>query len=56
MKMNTRSVSPFSVMLSPLHHLSARSGCSSGSLESARPIQAAQAKNAGNFSNTVFSR
>jgi lysophospholipase L1-like esterase len=49
MKMNTRSVSLLSSLLAI-----ALAGCSSGSSNPLAPIQAAQAKNAGNFSNTVF--
>jgi lysophospholipase L1-like esterase len=50
MKMNACSVSP---LLSALLALSIV-GCSSGSSNPLASIQAAQAKNAGNFSNTVF--
>jgi lysophospholipase L1-like esterase len=58
MKMNTRSVSGFcgyffAAALSLSAGLSL-GGCSSGSSNPLAPIQAAQAKNAGNFSNTVF--
>jgi lysophospholipase L1-like esterase len=53
MKMNTRSVSLLSGSLIAALGLSL-SGCSSGSSNSLTPIQEAQAKNAGNFSNTVF--
>jgi lysophospholipase L1-like esterase len=53
MKMNTRSVSLFSSTLLAMLGLSIAS-CSSGSSNPLAPIQAAQAKNAGNFSNTVF--
>ncbi|MGH9595218.1 MAG: SGNH/GDSL hydrolase family protein [Edaphobacter sp.] len=47
--MNTRSVPLFSTLF-----VVAIAGCSSGSSNPLAPIQAAQAKNAGNFSNTVF--
>jgi lysophospholipase L1-like esterase len=53
MKMNTRSVSALSSTLLVALSLSL-AGCSSGSSNPLAPIQAAQAKNAGNFSNTVF--
>src|SRR5271156_435654 len=53
MKMNTRSVPLFSSMLLATLGLSL-AGCSSGSSNPLAPIQAAQAKNVGNFSNTVF--
>ncbi len=52
MKMNTCSVTPFSITL--LATALSLTGCSSGSSNPLAPIQAAQAKNAGNFSNTVF--
>jgi lysophospholipase L1-like esterase len=52
MKMNTNSVARFSITL--LAAALGLSGCSSGSSNPLAPIQAAQAKNAGNFSNTVF--
>jgi lysophospholipase L1-like esterase len=57
MKMNTRSVS---LLLSPVLVTAvgllglSLAGCSSGSSNPLAPVQAAQAKNAGNFSNTVF--
>ncbi len=54
MKMNTRSVA---LLYSPLFATAiclSLAGCSSGSSNPLAPIQAAQAKNAGNFSNTVF--
>src|SRR3984885_7729364 len=57
MKMNTRSVS---LLLSPVLVTAvgllglSLAGCSSGSSNPLAPIQAAQAKNAGNFSNTIF--
>jgi lysophospholipase L1-like esterase len=54
MKMNTRSVSLFSSTLLFIALGLSLSGCSSGSSNPLAPIQAAQAKNAGNFSNTVF--
>ncbi len=58
MKMNTRSVSGFcGYFLAATLSLSlglSLGGCSSGSSNPLAPIQAAQAKNAGNFSNTVF--
>ena len=50
--MNTCSVTPFSITL--LATALSLTGCSSGSSNPLAPIQAAQAKNAGNFSNTVF--
>ena len=57
MKMNTRSVSllwsPVLITVVGLLGLSL-AGCSSGSSNPLAPVQAAQAKNAGNFSNTVF--
>jgi lysophospholipase L1-like esterase len=53
MKMNTRSVSLLSGSLLAALGLSL-AGCSSGSSNPLAPIQAAQAKNVGNFSNTVF--
>src|SRR5580698_5173656 len=53
MKMNTRSVSIFSSVALATLGISL-AGCSSGSSNPLAPIQAAQAKNAGNFSNTVF--
>src|ERR1700722_13076235 len=57
MKMNTRSVP---LLLSPVLTSTVGllglllAGCSSGSSNPLAPVQAAQAKNAGNFSNTVF--
>jgi lysophospholipase L1-like esterase len=54
MKMNTRSVS---LLCSPLFatvFCLSLAGCSSGSSNPLAALQAAQAKNAGNFSNTVF--
>src|ERR1700729_226681 len=54
MKMNTRSVSlPYNILLTSALGLSL-AGCSSGSSNPLAPIQAAQAKNIGNFSNTIF--
>jgi lysophospholipase L1-like esterase len=54
MKMNTRSVSLFcSSLLAAALCLSLVS-CSSGSSNPLAPLQAAQTKNAGNFSNTIF--
>jgi lysophospholipase L1-like esterase len=52
MKMNSRSVVQFSITL--IATALSLAGCSSGSSNPLAPIQAAQAKNAGNFSNTVF--
>jgi lysophospholipase L1-like esterase len=54
MKMNIRSVASFlsSLLITALGLSLA--GCSSGSSNPLAPIQAAQAKNVGNFSNTVF--
>src|SRR5258708_893900 len=54
MKMNARSVSPLSSMLLATTLSLSLAGCSSGSSNPLAPIQTAQAKNAGNFSNTVF--
>jgi lysophospholipase L1-like esterase len=54
MKMNTRSVSLLSSALLTTSLSLSLAGCSSGSSNPLAPIQAAQAKNAGNFSNTVF--
>jgi lysophospholipase L1-like esterase len=54
MKMNTRSVLRFSSTLLATALSLSFAGCSSGSSNPLAPIQAAQAKNAGNFSNTVF--
>jgi lysophospholipase L1-like esterase len=54
MKMNTRSVLPFSSSLLLAALSLSLAGCSSGSSNPLAPIQAAQAKNVGNFSNTVF--
>jgi lysophospholipase L1-like esterase len=54
MKMNTRSVA---LLCSPLFAATlglSLAGCSSGSSNPLAALQAAQAKNAGNFSNTVF--
>jgi lysophospholipase L1-like esterase len=54
MKMNTRSVSQLCGTLLAASVGVSLAGCSSGSSNPLAPIQAAQAKNAGNFSNTVF--
>jgi lysophospholipase L1-like esterase len=54
MKMNTRSVALLSSTLLASAVALSIVGCSSGSSNPLAPIQAAQAKNAGNFSNTVF--
>jgi lysophospholipase L1-like esterase len=54
MKMNTRSVQPVSSILLGTALALSLAGCSSGSSNPLAAIQAAQAKNAGNFSNTVF--
>ena len=56
MKMNTRSASLFPNLLSTALSLVTLSlaGCSSGSSNPLAPVQAAQSKNVGNFSNTVF--
>src|ERR1700730_19350271 len=54
MKMNTRSVAPLSIALLATALGLMLAGCSSGSSNPLAPIQAAQAKNAGTFSNTVF--
>jgi lysophospholipase L1-like esterase len=54
MKMNTRSVSLFSSALLVTALCLSAAGCSSGSSNPLASIQAAQAKNAGNFTNTVF--
>ena len=52
--MNTRSVSSFSSTLLATALALSLAGCSSGSSNPLAAIQTAQAKNAGNFSNTVF--
>jgi lysophospholipase L1-like esterase len=54
MKMNTRSALLFSSALFATALSLSFAGCSSGSSNPLAPTQAAQAKNAGNFSNTVF--
>jgi lysophospholipase L1-like esterase len=54
MKMNTRSVPSLSSQLLLAALSLSLAACSSGSSNPLAPIQAAQAKNAGNFSNTVF--
>jgi lysophospholipase L1-like esterase len=54
MKMNTRSVLQLSGTLLAGALGLTLAGCSSGSSNPLAPVQAAQAKNAGNFSNTVF--
>src|SRR3984893_3790302 len=54
MKMNTRSASLLSSTLLATALSLSLAGCSGGSSNPLAPIQAAQAKNAGNFSNTVF--
>jgi lysophospholipase L1-like esterase len=54
MKMNTRSASPRSSILFATALALSLAGCSSGSSNPLAAIQTAQAKNAGNFSNTVF--
>jgi lysophospholipase L1-like esterase len=54
MKMNTCSVALFSSALLATALGLSLAGCSSGSSNPLASIQAAQAKNAGNFSNTVF--
>src|ERR1700730_15256039 len=59
MKMNARSLPPrifpiFAAALLATATALAIFGCASGSSNPLAPIQAAQAKNAGNFSNTVF--
>jgi len=54
MKMNTCSVLPLSSTLLATALSLSLAGCSSGSSNPLAAIQAAQAKNAGNFSNTVF--
>ena len=54
MKMNTRSVSHLCGTLLAASVGLSLAGCSSGSSNPLAPIQAAQAKNAGNFSNTIF--
>jgi lysophospholipase L1-like esterase len=53
MKMNTRSVALFCLSSLAAIGLSL-AGCSSGSSNPLAAIQAAQAKNVGNFSNTIF--
>ena len=54
MKMNTRSVSLFLCCAFVTTFGLSLDGCSSGSSNSLAPVQAAQKKNIGNFSNTVF--
>src|ERR1700740_3638817 len=54
MKMNTRSACLAAVTLAIAGLVLSLTGCSSGSSNPLAAIQAAQAKNAGNFSNTVF--
>jgi len=54
MKMNTRSVSPLLSTVVAAALVLSLAGCSSGSSNPLAPIQAAQAKNVGNFSNTIF--
>jgi lysophospholipase L1-like esterase len=54
MKMNTDSVSLLLSTLVAIVLSFSLAGCSSGSSNPLASIQAAQAKNAGNFSNTVF--
>jgi lysophospholipase L1-like esterase len=54
MKMNTRSVASISTGLLATVIALAFVGCSSGSSNPLAPIQAAQAKNVGNFSSTIF--
>jgi lysophospholipase L1-like esterase len=54
MKMNSRSVPVFRNLLLATAAALSLAGCSSGSSNPLAPIQAAQAKNVGNFSNTIF--
>src|SRR6201992_98916 len=54
MKTNSRSVSPLSSILFATALALSIAGCSSGSSNPLAAIQAQQAKNAGNFSNTIF--
>ena len=54
MKMNTHSASPRSSILLATALALSLAGCSSGSSNPLAAIQTAQAKNTGNFSNTVF--
>jgi lysophospholipase L1-like esterase len=55
MKMNVRSVSLLCSLLLATGLLSlSLAGCSSGSSDPLAPVKTAQAKNVGNFSNTVF--
>ena len=54
MKMNTCSASPRSSILLATALALSLAGCSSGSSNPLAAIQTAQAKNAGNFSTTVF--
>ncbi len=54
MKMNTRSVSPLANTLLVTALSLSLASCSSGSSNPLAAIQTAQAKNVGNFSNTVF--
>jgi lysophospholipase L1-like esterase len=53
MKMNHRSVPSLCIQLLAATAI-ALTGCSGGSSNPLAPIQAAQAKNVGNFSNTIF--
>jgi lysophospholipase L1-like esterase len=54
MKMNTRSVSLLCGQFAAATLCLSLVSCSSGSSNPLAPLQAAQAKNAGNFSNTIF--
>jgi ABC-type glycerol-3-phosphate transport system substrate-binding protein len=54
MKMNTRSVSLLCGQFVSAALCLSLASCSSGSSNPLAALQAAQAKNAGNFSNTVF--
>src|SRR5260370_2765435 len=54
MKMNTHSASPSSSILLATALALSLASCSSGSSNPLAAIQTAQAKNVGNFSNTVF--
>jgi lysophospholipase L1-like esterase len=54
MKMNTRSAPAFCTRLLVTALVISLAGCSNGSSNPLASIQAAQAKNVGNFSNTIF--
>jgi hypothetical protein len=54
MKMNTHSASSLCRALIASAASIVIAGCASGSSNTLAPIQAAQTKNIGNFSNTIF--